>query len=223
MVRQKGISHTSNWAKGGLMVREDLTPGSRNWNIVNVPLGSDGIMAPDNSGMGTSAVEANHRPVKDGATSGWDSARGRISDYPTAWLRMKREGQTIKGYISSDGKDWYLAAQQTAATTLPQTVYVGMATTAHNNDPLGTAPELQVYWNTIPYADYNSSYVGPTAAPTLTYSVTGNQMIINWLPATGTLQQNSTLSGGTWTTVPSTGGSATVTVGTGNMFFRVLQ
>jgi hypothetical protein len=222
VVRQKSISHTSMWAKGGLMVRESIAPGSRNWNIVNTPLASDGIMAPDNSGYGTSAIEANFRGTTDGATAGWDSNRGFNSAYPNAWLRMKRAGNVLTAYYSTDGLNWTQAAAQTVAD-LPANMLVGMATTAHNNDPAGTPPESQQYWNTVPYADWNSNYQPAAARPTLSYSVTGNQMTISWLPAVGTLQQSPTLTGGSWTTVPSTGGSATVTIGAGNAFFRVVQ
>jgi hypothetical protein len=42
VVRQKTFTKVSNWSKGGLMVREDLTPQSRNWNIVNDPTSADG-------------------------------------------------------------------------------------------------------------------------------------------------------------------------------------
>lgn len=221
VVRQKGISHSSQWAKGGLMVREDLTPGSRNWNIVNTPQASDGIMAPDASGYGSSAIEANARMTAGGDSAGWDFARGYRSPYPNAWLRMKRTGQTLSAYYSDNGQSWTLAATNTPATPLPASLYVGMATTAHNNDPVGTPPELQVYWNTVPYADYNSNYTAPVGNPQITYSISGSQMTINWSPAVGTLQQSPSLSGGAWTTVPSTGGSATVNIGTGSMFFRV--
>jgi len=223
VVRQKSISHSSHWAKGGLMVREALTPGSREWCIVNTPLPSDGIMAPDNSGYGTGNVEANFRETTDGATAGWGFGPAHQSAYPNAWVRLQRAGQTLSAYHSVDGRNWTLMATNTPTVALPASLYVGMATTAHNNDPAGTPEDQQVYWNTAQYADYNSSYVPHAAAPTLSYAIACNQMTITWSPATGTLQQSPTMNSGSWTTVPSTGGSATVTIGTGSMFFRVAE
>jgi hypothetical protein len=51
---------------------------------------------------------------------------------------------------------------------------------------------------------------------------TGNQLTITWTGG-GTLEQSATIgTGAAWTTVAGQGaGTATVTVGTGNMFFRV--
>ncbi len=112
VVRQKSITHSSQWAKGGLMVRETLEPFSRNWNVVNTPLASDGIMAPDNSGYGSSAVECNTRNITGGDSAGWDSNRGAPSAYPNAWVRLTRVGDVLKA-LHLDG--W----QELDATSQP--------------------------------------------------------------------------------------------------------
>jgi hypothetical protein len=219
-VRQKSISHTSHWAKGGLMVRETLGAGSRNWNIVNVPLASDGIAAPDGSGPGTSAVECNTRTSTDVASNtGWDTARGAFSAYPNAWVRLARTNSTITAYLSADGINWTQAAQQDAttvgdATALPATLYVGICVTAHNNDTPGVEP--YVYWNTCEFADYNSNFVPSAGAPVMTLSNTGGVWKITY---EGTLQSSGTADS-SYTDVSGATSPYTVDTSTGAKFFR---
>jgi hypothetical protein len=224
VVRQKSITHTSNWAKGGLMVRESLDADSRNWNIVNDPLSSDGIMAPDNTGYGANVIECNRRDLTGGSSTGWDSNRGASPAYPNAWVRLKRTGEVLTAYYSTDGENWTLAATQDprtvgAQTPLPQTVYVGICTTAHNNDPAGMTSGFQ-YYNTAEYADYNSNYVPAAGAPTLSATLSGGNIVISWAPDGGTLQSTTAL-GGTWTDV-GTANPATVPMSDPVMFFRVV-
>ncbi|HYG33600.1 MAG TPA: hypothetical protein VEC99_02370, partial [Clostridia bacterium] len=52
VVRQKSITPTSTWAKGGLMARVSLDADSRNWNIVNSPTSDVG---------GANSIECNSR------------------------------------------------------------------------------------------------------------------------------------------------------------------
>src|SRR6185312_460490 len=42
VVRGVSNGHTSNFAKAGLMVREDLSSASRNWSVINDPAAADG-------------------------------------------------------------------------------------------------------------------------------------------------------------------------------------
>ncbi|MGA2248095.1 MAG: hypothetical protein ABSH48_24185, partial [Verrucomicrobiota bacterium] len=107
-------------------------------------------------------------------------------------------------------------------TALPAVVYVGLCTTAHNNDPLGTPPGQLLYVNTVDYDNYNSSYVA--APPTLKATVAGNQITVTWAPSVGRLLASPALTGANvnWQQV-GTGGSVTLTT-TGNaMFFRVVN
>jgi hypothetical protein len=229
VVRQKSITHTSQWAKGGLMVRETLDAGSRNWNIVNDPDAADGIAAPDGSGYGASAVECNCRNMTNGASGGWQVVtNGMVPAYPNAWVRLKRTGETLAAYYSTDGVTWVQHAYADPRTAgdsnaLPATVYIGICTTAHNNDTPGTPPELAQYINTSVYADYNSTYVA-VVRPVLTVTRQGGSLSISWTPAGGHLESSPAVSGTgvNWQTV-GTANPATVTIGTGAMFFRVVS
>jgi len=232
VVRQLDITHTHNWAKGGLMVREDLISTSRNWHIVNTPLASDGIPAPDGSGNGASTVDCNARITTSAATAGWGNGTSFTPAYPNAWVRLKRTGDGLTAYSSTNGVNWLLRATNNPTvvgemTPLPATVYVGICTTAHNNDVLdpltGLLPNPLKYLNTAHYADYNSSYVPSVIVPaaTLTASKSGNNLNISWTPTGGRLESSPTVgTGAVWTSV-GTANPAIVPIGTGNQYFRV--
>jgi hypothetical protein len=225
VVRQKDIKHTSNWAKGGLMVRETLDAGSRNWNIINDPVPSDGINAPDNSGYGANAVECNARNTTGGGSGGWNFNSSPAPTYPNAWVRLKRTGNLLSAFYSTNGTSWTLQATNDptlvgSQTALPAVVYVGICTTAHNNDPVGTDPSQCLYLNIVDYDNYNSSYV--PGAPVLKATLAGNQITVTWTPNAGRLLASPALTGPNvnWQQV-GTGGSVTLPVTGSALFFRV--
>ncbi len=225
VVRQESITHSDNWAKGGLMARETLDMGSRDWNIVNDPLSSDGIAAADGSGNGASLVEANSRTATGGTSAGWATASQPAPAYPNAWVRLKRTGNVFNSYYSTNGVSWKLLGTQDAtqagdSNALPASLYVGIAVTAHIDpatyyDPT-TYPK---YMNTSAFDGYNSNYIQPAPGPTLTATLSGANIVISWTPSGGTLQSTPAL-GGTWTAV-GTANPATVPMSGNAMFFRV--
>jgi hypothetical protein len=184
VVRTKKITHTSNWAKGGLMVRESLDATSQNWNVVNDPLAGDGIPAPDGSGYGANVVECNARNTPGGDSGSWASSNP-VPAYPNAWVRLQRVGTVLTGYASNNGLTWTQIGQQDTAAVgdliaLPNTVYVGICTTAHNNDVLPNPPYDQLrFLNTVSYDGYNSAYV-PSIMMNIAKS--GASVIISWSP-----------------------------------------
>ncbi|HTL55617.1 MAG TPA: hypothetical protein VL361_08050 [Candidatus Limnocylindrales bacterium] len=217
-VRQKGITHTSQWAKGGLMARESLTADSRNWNIVNDPRSDDGISAPDGSGAGANTIESNFRPDTGAASTGWAVAGGQAPTYPNAWVRLKRVGTVLTSYYGSDGNTWTLEGATDVSTntpnnTLPATLYVGLCTTAHNNDDPATTNPL--YWNTVPYADYASAYV-QVSRPLLSVAKQGSSWVLTY---TGTLYSSSTANG-TYSAVSGASSPYTIPANTSIQFYR---
>jgi hypothetical protein len=233
VVRQKDIKHTSDWAKGGLMVREDLSAGSRNWNIINDPLASDGIAAPDGSGYGASFVECNTRYTNDltSPSQGWvgELTPRPAPAYPNAWVRISRKGSVLTAYSSSDGVNWNARATNDTAVVgtgvaLPATVYVGLCTTAHNNDTVGTTFDQLRFLNVVSYDSYNSSYVyvPPTTGPTMTATRSGTNITISWTPTGGTLWASPAVGpGANWTSV-GTANPATIPITGSHQFFRVV-
>jgi len=193
---------------------------------VNTPLSADGIQAPDNSGTGANRVACGVRAVFGGP-----SADANVADpatqpppaYPNAWLRLKRAGNVVSGYSSTNGVDWLLrgTVDTTAAGGLPAELYVGICTTAHNNDQ-PDAP-WQLYWNTSAYADYMNVSL---AAPVLQAAIMGNNIVISWSPSgEGYLVSSPTLGpSAVWTPVPGGANSpVTLPLTAGPVFFRVVR
>jgi len=229
-VRQVSNGHSSHWAKGGLMVRESLDPSSRNWNIINDPASSDGIMAPDNSGFGANVVESNARIQYGGATAPWDNITRPAVAYPNAWVRLKRTGAVLQAFYSTNGVNWIQTAFTDTSTNafegpLVNPVYVGLCTTARNNVWAGLPPPTPLlYYNTVEYANYNSSFVVSAPAAQLTVSRSGNSINVSWTPAGGHLEFSPAIGGPNVNWQPVGGGNpASVPLGTGSQFFRVVN
>ena len=233
VVRVKDVKHTSNWSKAGLMVRETLDADSRNWNIVNDPASADGIMAPDGSGYGANAIECNARVDKTGASAAWTTNDvSTVPAYPNAWVRLTRVGNILTAYFSTNNAESWTAAatndpavvSTTGAGELPATVYVGLCTTAHNNDAIPN-PSPLVYLDTVDYANYNSSYVYvPPSNTTMKAHVSNGNIIITWTPVVGQLYASPAIAGPNVDWLPvaggTTGSNSIPITGTGQ-FFRV--
>ncbi|MEY4940249.1 MAG: hypothetical protein RIQ93_1984, partial [Verrucomicrobiota bacterium] len=118
-VRVTGMTDTHAWAKAGIMLREDLTPGSRHVMVCRNPGNAAGLYA---------------RTTPGGAT---DFTLGTY-EIPQMWLRLVRRGNSFTGFQSADGVSW---RQIGAAVTvnLPATVNAGFAVTSHDTGVLCTA------------------------------------------------------------------------------------
>jgi hypothetical protein len=231
VLRQKTYSVGNRWAKCGLMARETLEPGSRNWNVVNDP--------PDvpclTDGNGANLVEANWRPAgpTPGNTTGADSANWHQPftqlppTYPNAWVRLKRENSLMTAYRSTDGQNWTMIASNDVAVIqstnpLPAMMYVGICVTGHHNDSDGIFPpasmDSQLYWNIVSVDNFNSAYV---PAPILTYTVEPGGLVLSWTPAGGTLYSSSDFV--SWTLVGTANPSAPQAMTGAPKFYRVVR
>jgi regulation of enolase protein 1 (concanavalin A-like superfamily) len=82
-------SNTNPWAKAGVMIREDLTAGSRHATAFTTPVQAD-------NGFGMV-----WREQADGSS---DYAAGpALNPPPDNWVRLVRTGDTLTGYSSTDG------------------------------------------------------------------------------------------------------------------------
>jgi hypothetical protein len=123
----------NRWSKAGIMGRETLTAGSREVCIIVTPVGPtrDGT----DGGLGDNNYSSMIRPGTGQPTASWDLPTANLSGvpYPNAWVRLKRQGNNFTSYRSSDGSQWILLGQ--TSQVFPATVYLGLATSAHNNSP----------------------------------------------------------------------------------------
>jgi uncharacterized surface protein with fasciclin (FAS1) repeats len=135
------LSGTHQWAKANLMVRETLEGGSRQVNA----------MATRTDGNGQNNFGIQWRDTTGGGSGGVNPVTIRDNaNYPNAWLRLVREDATanvFKVYWSNNGTSWnQLPAHEipTAGGVLPETLYVGMGVTSHDNS--ATAPLAEAFY-----------------------------------------------------------------------------
>jgi regulation of enolase protein 1 (concanavalin A-like superfamily) len=115
-------SPANNNALAGVMIRNDLTAGSAQALMAMTPGSVNGAVFDYRSTTGGSIGSAN-------ATTGvWNPY----------WVRLTRSGSTFTAYRSADGTTWtQVGAAQTIA--MNSTVYVGLATTASDNNQVNTS------------------------------------------------------------------------------------
>ena len=184
VVQMAHLSRVNDYTRGGLMVREDLTPGSRNFFACTYP------------GSGLKRWASTVRFVTGGATTlaPGDSYVLRPSGfaYPNVWFRLKRVANTFTAYCGTNGVDWVQLGDQLAPVPpYPATVYLGLATTPNSSAP-GQAATAQY----LHFAD------GITSMATEPNSRRPEQPIVTPRPATATgliLKTADELTAATWT------------------------
>ncbi len=117
--RVASLQHTDDWAKAGVMIREQLTTGSTNAFVAVTP--ANGV--------------AFQRRTTTGSASGYTA--GPLSVTAPYWVRLNRSGNTFSAYSSPDGTTWTFIGQ--IAITMASSAYVGLAVTSHHDGTLNTA------------------------------------------------------------------------------------
>jgi len=111
--------HTSDWAKAGVMIRQDLTTGAAN---------ALAAVSPSNG------VNYQFRTTANGSTSaGWG-----VGAAAPEWVKVTRVGNNFATYYSSDGVTWTQAGS-TTTITMTDPIYVGLAVCSQANPTLCTA------------------------------------------------------------------------------------
>jgi hypothetical protein len=125
--RVLSVDNTNAWAKAGVMIREDLTAGSRHVMVVVTP-GKGVAMQYRATANGTSAMAAS------------------VAGVAPKWVRLRRpDDSTVIGEISDDGLSWRALGR----LTLPmRTLSIGgLAVTSHDNAKLAAAKFDEVVTN----------------------------------------------------------------------------
>ncbi|HWI58675.1 MAG TPA: lamin tail domain-containing protein, partial [Bacillota bacterium] len=131
-VRLRSLDQTDPYAKAGLMVREDLTPGSRFAAVLATP-----------------TISGAFFQARSAAYGGTTTSGALSVNYPDTWLRLQRAGDQFVGYASYDGLTWQQLGSVTLALT--NTFYFGMAVCSHNSSQAATAQfrELSAVTNAV--------------------------------------------------------------------------
>jgi len=117
IARVTGLSNTNNWAKAGVMIRENLNDDSRH-----------AMMALT---VGNGA--AFQRRTTAAASSSHTAGPGVVPH----WVRLVRSGSVFTGFVSVDGVSW--AQVGSTSITMASEVSIGLAVTSHNDGTLNTA------------------------------------------------------------------------------------
>ncbi|MBS3967379.1 MAG: DUF4832 domain-containing protein [Truepera sp.] len=131
--RVVSIDNTHQWAKAGVMIREQLTPNSKHALVALTPLG---------------IVEFNWRPETGGLTS--NSGNRQVGVSPR-WVRLVRQGNTFSSYESADGVAWQLVAS--TEIVMAEQVYVGLAVTSRSNSQIALGELEQINVQALPDTD----------------------------------------------------------------------
>ena len=122
VARVQFVEDLDPWTKAGLMIREQLTAGSRHAFLFATPTEVNG-------------VAFQRRQVENGESVHTSGPAMRAP----VWLRLVREGNLISAYYTSIATDpWVLIGTQ-MLSGLNATVYVGMAVTSHRDGIAATA------------------------------------------------------------------------------------
>ena len=208
-----GLRQADVWTKAGLMVRVDLDADSRNYMLLTTPP------------TGQNQMNMQWRLTKGAAASYSlaDGVRPR-SSIPNAWMRATREDQVFTFYWSTNGSDWVtLYTTNEVATPYPETVYVGLAATSHNNGT-ALANTTGAYFRNV------TGLMAPPAAPTIQVAVQGSTLVLTWTTTDAAFKLQSSVAINTgWADDPAAvviaGDTRTVTVplGTGAKFYRLIK
>ncbi|MDA3894478.1 MAG: Ig-like domain-containing protein [Salinivirgaceae bacterium] len=119
IAKVESLEAEHEWAKAGLLIRENLSAGSANMFI--------GMTLQHGIGY-QSRFEQN-----DGS-NGFGGKEDAAIPY---WIKLKREGNNFTGSVSADGKKWEDFSTEEIA--MGKRVYVGLGVTSHNNSEMGKA------------------------------------------------------------------------------------
>jgi len=122
--RVRTFGNTNPWAKAGVMIRENLTSGSRHATTFITPPGAD-------NGFGMV-----WRPATNAASQ--YAGGPALNASPNNWVRMVRTGNVLTGYASANGNDWTLVSS-TILSGLGTQVFIGIAATSGQTNESTTA------------------------------------------------------------------------------------
>ncbi|MBI5149483.1 MAG: fibronectin type III domain-containing protein [Candidatus Omnitrophica bacterium] len=160
VAKVESVQNTYSWAKAGVMMREDLTAGSRNAFMLM------------SAAQGT-AFQRRKSPTY--STSNTSGGTGLRAPY---WVKLTRSGNTFKAWQSANGTTWAQVGP-TETVTMTSTVYVGLAVTSHANTVLNTSLLSNVQVNV------NSATSLPPA-PALNTATAGNgEVALSWSATSG--------------------------------------
>jgi regulation of enolase protein 1 (concanavalin A-like superfamily) len=161
--RITSMSNTGDWAKSGVMIRENTTAGSRNAIV---------FYTPYETGNGS---EMMWRQTANSDTTYFEGPLHNPP--PNNWVRLVRSGNTVTGYVSANGTSW-TQIQTVTFASLPSSMLFGLCVSSTNNAALATATfdNVQIIGATAPAAPTN---LVATATSSTTANITWSDIATN--------------------------------------------
>jgi hypothetical protein len=115
IARVDSLFNSNAWAKGGVMIRQSIEPGSTHAFMAMTPSGGNG-------------ASFQRRLATSGDSTNNDTTTVVATPY---WVKIERSGNNFTGSMSPDGKTWtQLGTPQTITMAGP--VLIGLALTSHD-------------------------------------------------------------------------------------------
>ncbi|SIS82960.1 PKD repeat-containing protein [Zobellia uliginosa] len=164
------LEATSVWAKAGVMMRNDLEANS---------VLAQMIISPNPNNLGGVGHSFQDRPLKGAAmgSANFTTPQSVPGGFPH-YVRLVRLGNTFTGYVSETNGNWTLVGSK--VLPMDQTIFVGLATTSHNDDELTTAVfenvsvQEETQENQAPYASIGTNVSTGTAPLVVSFDGNGS-------------------------------------------------
>jgi hypothetical protein len=224
--RVRSLEGTHQWAKAELMCREGLfspttgLAGDRHADVAATRSNAGGA-------NGQNQITWQWRDTTDGGSGSLDGALrinlAQNAEYPNTWIRLVREDATanaFKAYWSNNGTSWNLLSERTLPVAapdtgnIPETVYLGMAVTSHDNG--ATVPLAEAVYEGFTITEFVPVVEGPVIT-----GVTreGDSFTVTWTGG-GEAEVTDDMFG-TWQATGDTDGSYTGTMQGDKAFLRI--
>ncbi len=119
IARVDSLADSDVWAKGGVMIRETVDPGSAFAAV---------YLTGDNGCRFQARLEADASAVSDSDVV----TDEQIALREPVWVKIERVGNTFNGYYSTNGADWTAMAWNPQTIAMANDVTIGLALTSHN-------------------------------------------------------------------------------------------
>ena len=132
LARVTSLEAANRFSSAGLMVRDDLSPGSRFFSVTLTP---PDVPARDGSGNGANTVEVRYRAVEGGPAAEL-AVTNLVAGlpYPDVWLELSLSGRSCSASFTTGQQGRILLGGFTFTHPFQNQVLAGLATFSHNNN-----------------------------------------------------------------------------------------
>jgi hypothetical protein len=174
-VQVSSLEVISRFTSGGLMVREDLTPGSRYFSVLATP---QDVPARDGTGLGANTLQIHYRNTTNGASQTLEINPPVLLSYPNVWLELfGGSNGEFRARFSTNRFDWTLIGSVAFPEPLALQKFIGLATSSDNNN--------SGFVTRAVYSNYRVQHTDPPGPPKLLIEPVGTNLVLSWVELGG--------------------------------------